>query len=255
MLKNISELGIVAAVTSVSFLIPSSVYAFSLTTYNLSQFSADPAVTGSLVGVATPLAPINTATFAPFGSSPDAGNGFGGLFTENFLLVGARVIDSTIPTDFRDNANSVAITSQLVNLTAGDIASGIGLSFRFGYNGNSTGNAGASDGDNFTIALSNTLGGSEGLGRFIGVTASNYAITNSISTILTPIITLKPGDYQLIITVNENADLLGGRSTAAGFNNIQIAPVPFEFSPALGLGVLGLGFAATQLKKAQKTAK
>jgi hypothetical protein len=244
MLKNIKEFGIVAAITSTSFLIPSSVYAFGLV-YDVNQFDN---VQG-LSGVATSAAPINNAAFV-------GGNGFANptaLFTEDFLLLGALATNTNIPTDSLKNNNSVAQSIQLVNLTAGDIINGIGLSFRFGYNGNSSGVAN-NDRDNFAISLINTSGAANGFGDFISVNAPTYSTANSISTILTSQVALQPGNYALLISVNENADVFG-RSTAAGFNNIAISPIPFEFNPAVGVGLLGLACGTNMLKKAKKAVK
>jgi hypothetical protein len=239
MLKNIKGIGIATAIASTSFLTASSAYSFGLV-YDINQFNN---VQG-LVGVATNAAPINTATFA-------GGNGYGGLFTQNFLLLGATPTDTNIPTDSLRNNNSVATSQQLITLTAADIINGVGLSFRFGYNGNSTGVVGLSDNDNFAIALINITGGANGVGNFITRNAPIYSTNTAISTILTPVINLQPGTYRLRITVNENADD-SDNSTAAGFNNIEIAPVPFEFSPVIGVGLLGLAWGANKLRKAVK---
>jgi hypothetical protein len=212
-----------------------------------------------------PNTPINQAIFGPpptLTSSRSSPDGFGngttnGFFNDTFLLLGARAIDLTIPTDFNRIVNSSAQTTVPFPLTLGDISSGLRIRYNYAFNGNSTGDSNFNDQDNFGIFLINNASPLQGTGSFITLAApGGYSRLNNVESVLTPspAAPLQPGNYFLRITVNENNDPFSN-SSAAGFNNIIIESVPFEYSQELGLFAVGGLFGAYKLRQRSKTKK
>jgi hypothetical protein len=170
-------------------------------------------------------------------ASTTGGAGFGGYFTSEFLLLGAQNSDTTIPLDNQGTINnsrndsialspSFPITQSIINNRTS-----IRVEFNYAFNGNNS----ASAFDNFEVQLydgsnlvdaspvysiSAPAGYGSGTGKAIFPTSSLLADTN----------------YQLQLTVNESTST---GSSAAGFNQITVTSVPFEFSPAQGLLAVG----------------
>jgi len=203
--------------------------------------------------------PINTGDFGT-----RTGFGTGGVtpfFTSNFLLLGASggtgqrafpplppVVDTNITTDSNRSQNNVALSIPFA-ITAADISTGgLRLEFNWAFNGNSQGIPNF-DFDNFNIILVNTAGSAFGSGFFFARDTTGYGRNNGEVALLTVANALLPGNYNIILTLNENTD--GSlNSSAAGFNNIVL--VPFEFTPLTGLFGLGAIFGASNLYKRRK---
>lgn len=193
--------------------------------------------------------------------SPD--NGFGNVFSEPFLLLGADPTDPNIPNDSRPRRNSGA-TSNTFFLSEADVDPGANLeiTFDWAFNGNATGTL--NDRDNFNILLEKTDGSAfapiferivskpdigSGYGSNIGESVS-VSGSNFISD-------FTEGDYLISISLNENRS---NNNSAAGFDNITIKNnIPFEFSPGLGLlmagGFWGVYYLLLKRRKVQLSKK
>ncbi|WP_071191046.1 hypothetical protein [Trichormus sp. NMC-1] len=202
----------------------------SFSTTNFSQ------VTGVVKNNASPSTVINTQ------ASP---NGFGNVFTSNFLLIGANTTNANIPNDSLVNNNSDA-RSNIFAVSAADAAQPITMTFNWAFNGNATGVT--NDADSFLIRII----GPTSRTFFQRTTDPNDTIPgygsgiNEIATV-TPLGTA--GNYRIQISLNEN---LSTNSSAAGFNNINISstPVPFGFSTNMSLLVFGgMFYGMNKLKK------
>ncbi|GAB4241879.1 MAG: hypothetical protein Kow0049_30890 [Stanieria sp.] len=165
---------------------------------------------------------INTGNFSN-------GSGFENHFSQDFLLLGALADDSTIPTDSLDFGNSRAVSTQFT-LSSQDVSEDLNINFKWAFNGNATGAAG--DQDNFTLSIV----GPTNQTFFTKTLPGGYGKDTSTATISAN--TLTAGNYRLRINVNENDDF-DLHSSAAGFDDIQLASVPFEFSPSQGLLLVG----------------
>lgn len=185
----------------------------------------------------------NINTTAPNDGFGDGTNGF---FDSNFLLLGADPEDN-ITNDSNQDENSTA-RSILFNLSEADVAQPIQIKFQWAFRGNSLGIA-DEDQDNFNIRLARSGGGSN---VFFSRSAPLGYNGNKNEEYTFAANTLAAGNYRMTITLNENADT--GTSSAAGFNQIEVQNVPFEFSPTTGLLMVGgfLGF--TYLKKRRQVA-
>ena len=186
--------------------------------------------------------PIDEAT------APD---GFGGAFTNDFLLLGSPTTATTIRGDGFNDSNSGA-QSSLFSITSDDITDGIVVNFNWAFNGDSPGFAGL-DQDNFSISLIKS-DSSAFASVLTSAATAGYGSGSESVTINTG--TLTAGDYRLQINLNENSSGLGTFSTAAGFNQITLenpsVSVPFEFSPSLGLIIMGGIFVTTHYAKSRK---
>jgi hypothetical protein len=174
------------------------------------------------------------------------GDGTNGFFDSNFLLLGANPGDN-ITTDSNQDENSTA-RSTTFNLSTNDVAQAVQIKFQWAFQGNSLGIP-DEDQDNFNIRLARIGGGSN---VFFSKSAPTGYGGNKNEQHTFAADTLTAGDYRMTITLNENADT--GTSSAAGFNQISVQNVPFEFSPSTGLLMVGgfLGF--TYLKKRRQVA-
>ncbi|WP_237741524.1 hypothetical protein [Anabaena sp. PCC 7108] len=181
-------------------------------------------------------------------------NGFGGLFTSNFLLLGANSNDANIPNDSLRNNNSTA-TSIPFAISSTDADQPITVTFNWAFQGNATGVI--NDADSFSIVIQNTDPNANDAAiifqRTLVTTDSipGYgSVTNQTGDII-PANSLTPGDYEILISLNENTN---NRSSAAGFNNITVStpgtPVPFGFSTNMSLLAFGgMFYGMNQLKK------
>ena len=198
--------------------------------------------TPTTVGTATGGVPIDDQ------AAPD---GFGFAFSDPFLLLGAAPTDTDIPGDSLNNANSVA-TSSTFFLSPSNLSNGTRIKFNWAFQGNSTGDSLFSDEDNFSIVLLNT--GAPQAASIFSREADDFGSgSESIFIDSTSGTGLTSGVYRLRITLNENDDIFGN-STAAGFNQISVTAVPFEFSPAMGLLAVGGLFGGSSILKRRKAA-
>jgi hypothetical protein len=188
--------------------------------------------------------------------------GFDNFFvSDDFLLLGANSTDTNITTDSRRSGNSVA-TSIPLHLNSSDLnpANGLRVNFNWVFDGNSLGNV--NDKDNFNITLTKndfsttatifdrTVDPSDSLPGYGSGSESVFLTSADFSS---PV-NATPGDYILQIALNENANLI--KSSAAGFNQISVAAVPFEFSPTQGLlAIGGLWGISTYLKRKKAVAR
>jgi len=182
-------------------------------------------------------------------------NGFGNVFTDNFLLLGANSTDANIPTDSLRNNNSVAGSIPFA-ITSTDAAQPLTVTFNWAFQGNATGNI--NDADSFSIVIQNTDPNANDIETIFQrtlVTTDTIpgygSAIGQIGTII-PGNTLTPGNYEILISLNENTTT--NRSSAAGFNNISLstpaAPVPFGFSTNTSLLVFGgMFYGMNKLKK------
>ena len=183
-------------------------------------------------GIGSPSAPpsSNINTLSPT-------DGFGNVFSEPFLLLGAEPTDPNIPNDSLNNNNSGAISNPFF-LSEADASPGrnLGITFDWAFNGNATGSPGDRDSFNiffakedfsvFEVVFPRDVSTDTGYGSNIGESA---LVSNS---------NLTEGNYQILIDLNEN---IVPNSSAAGFDNITIQTniIPFEFSPGFGLLMAG----------------
>lgn len=186
-------------------------------------------------------------------------DGFGDVFSTDFLLIGAATSDTTIPTDSLNDNNSLARSINFT-LDADDVSGTIDIDFKWAFNGNSAGLAGL-DQDNFSISLVKSDLSASALVLSKAATAGYGSGTESI-TIDSGANSLTAGDYFLQIVLNENSG--NSTSSAAGFNQITLTPdpepdpdpdptpVPFETSPTLGLLMIGGIYGVNRLRKSKK---
>ncbi len=172
-------------------------------------------------------------------------NGFGGHFSstggDTFLLLGGNDATKTIP-NTRENANSYAY-SEVFTLTAGNIASD---SLKFTFDWAFQGNVEALGSDSFEVFIYDSALTTP-TSIFKQTTFGQaYAQEETVD-----ISGFAPGDYVFYVTLNENT---GNGNTAAGFDNISVAAVPFEFSPGLGLLIVGGLFGGHTYLKRRKLA-
>ncbi|GAB4534779.1 MAG: hypothetical protein Tsb0014_21210 [Pleurocapsa sp.] len=176
-------------------------------------------------------------------------DGFGDQFSDTggntFLLLGASDPTSTInggTNAGQEDGNSVA-TSTTFEITQDNIDNGLDVSFDWAFQGN------GSAFDEFVVAITNSsftefkeLINQDSYGS--GTVDQSFDIS-SLST---------GTDYMLYVAVNE-ANNFG--NSAAGFDNISVAPtppvgVPFEFSPTLGLLIMGGLFGGSSYLKRRR---
>jgi hypothetical protein len=157
-------------------------------------------------------------------------NGFGDFFSSNYLLLGASGTDSDISAG-PNFGNHSAVTSDTFSINSVGAANPVSVRFDWAFQGSVTTSA-----DEFVITLSNTTNSTDYpvFNQESPAYRSNYGEVATVNN-------LTPGEYNLYIDLNEakgsgNSAL---RNTAAGFDNISVEAVPFEFSPAQGLLAVG----------------
>lgn len=178
-------------------------------------------------------------------------NGFGtgtkGFFDSQFLLLGAKPSDSNIPSDSLKFGASTTLSDSFT-ISADDASQDIIVKFDWAFQGNATGFL--NDLDTFAIVFS-------GIGSLNGVQvevfnrlSSQYG-SNKQESVTIGAGLLQAGDYKMGIKLVEFADL-NGQSSAAGIDNVTINSVPFEFSPATGLLLVGGFWSFSYLLKHKK---
>ena len=175
-------------------------------------------------------------------------NGFGNVFSENFLLLGGTTTATDILDDGVNSVNSTAQSSSFP-LTTADLSDNLTIDFQWAFNGNSAGIEFV-DQDNFSILLRKSDLSQEAF-VFARAAAGGYGSGTASRTINTSGLTA--GNYFLQITLNENSG--NDNSSAAGFNQISVdtvSSVPFEFSPSVGLIMMGGIFVFARYAKSRK---
>ncbi len=228
-LTNLKNLGILCTAAASLFLAATPSHAIKISFEN-TDFTT---VEGTVDNDASSTGNINSVA---------APNGFGGVFTSDYLLLGAEDSDANIGASV-DRGTSTAITTSSTLFGISSATDDITLEFDWAFQGDT------SNEDEFEVGIFGPGGfhsffllGSRMLGSKQGesVTKSGYT----------------PGTYQLAIQLNE-AGGLNSFNTAAGFDNVSadgVTPVsvPFEFSPSLGLIMMGGLFITTRYAKSRK---
>ena len=168
-------------------------------------------------------------------------NGFGNHFDDSgtFLLLGATDPNVGISSS-PGNANSSGI-SPTFDITNQNKSLGLNLAFDWAFQGDSTI-------DSFQVLIANS-----DLSQLVTAFSQNtYGSGTFTGTV--DISSLAPGtDYSVYVTLNE---AIANGNSAAGFDNIAISAVavPFEFSPGLGLLMMGGLFGGSTYLKKRKLA-
>jgi hypothetical protein len=214
-------------------------------------------------------APHNSAiennSISTIAGAPNFGGGFGDKFAsttgDTFLLLGAsntaKNINQGTTTNTANNGNrfdsnvNVDARYQSFSVDADDVQDGLNFSFDWAFRGTTT-----DFGDRFVIGFVPTgeNAGSEDFKTILsqvnygdGTFSGNASLTG-----------LTPGNYDLLISLSE-ATTIG--NSAVGFDNFAIADVPssttvpFEFSPTMGLLLVGSVFGGSSYLKRRKAAK
>ena len=166
---------------------------------------------------------------------------FGDIFADGdtFLLLGATSANANIAAS-SPNVNATATFANF-EISSDNVSDGsLNFSFDWAF-------AGDNDAlDNFFVGIGPT-GGS--VTNFVTFQASYGSGTFDQSIDISG---LTPGNYDLVVSLTEST---GPGNSAAGFDNIAISSVPFEFSPALGLFLVGGLFGGSSYLKRKKAAK
>ncbi|MDJ0898837.1 MAG: hypothetical protein QNJ55_08490 [Xenococcus sp. MO_188.B8] len=223
---NIKNLGMVFAVSASLFLAatPSHALIVNLTPIDFSN------------GGGT----IDTAPFDSGINTISGSEGFDNYFNSTYLLLGADNGDTNI-SDSPASGDSVAFTGNTFEISSTDATNGVTFAFDWAFQGTESGVQ-----DEFFISFINTtltqsfdVFNKESPGY--GEGTESLFLTN-----------LTPGDYELEITLNEAGGRNDDGNTAAGFDNITVSSVPFEFSPSVGLIMMGGIFAFSRYAKSRK---
>lgn len=257
MLKTLrNTLFIAGTISSSALLMPGLSYGIGLTVLAPGNFTtianqSSPSVTG----VATAGGTLNT-TALDTGNTRTVANqvgGFGGFFASDFVSVGG-LTNTTIGGSVR-RQNSAA-QSQTFTLGSASLAADLVLKFDFIF----AGYIGPSASSNFVIQLADSLGNTE---NFASTTLINsnpqppanngrFQSTSGIDQIgiisAANLALFAPGNFTVQIVVDEPFSSTP-TNTVAGFNNISIQTVPYEFEAIGGIGLLGLFFGVKKVRK------
>jgi len=261
----------IAGVTSILFLSSvGSSNAIGLTILSPSNFTLDTSTpSGVFDPAASPIGNLDTIFFDTTDRTQAAQallGGFEDFFTTgNFLAVGGlgtQAIGSSTRA-INTRVNSIGFT-----LSTGDFTQDLLITFDFAFAGYLGRNAKSlfsvqlSDGSvavDFIVPIELNNGVDNGAGQPI---LANGKFQSAFSTNATGIITA--ADLQanftagntFFVSINLNEDSSRPTSnTAAGFQNISVESIPFDFEPSLGIGLLGLGFGLNKVRKNWKAKK
>lgn len=193
-------------------------------------FDSDSSLNVGQVFEATPSATINT-TATP--------NGFGNFFDSNFLLLGEEPNDFATSGSLSEDITLVSTAvSNSFELTTENSGQDIVIEFDWAFQGNAEGLLDLVSIDSFEVALVSV----NALGEITSTVDLDVFATNEYGS-GTEQISIENsgliGDYAIVANVLEKTGDFDG--SAAGINNVTVNPVPFEFSPTLGLIFSGLG--------------
>ncbi len=256
-----------------SYLIfPQASHAIGLTVLNTSAFTLDAGTpTGTFDAGALNTGVLNT-TVADTGGlrnaatqqGPPGLGGFQGFFGSTFLAVGGT---GTQTIGASGKRNNTTVNSAIFTLTGADLTQDIQISLDYifsGYIG-----SGASAPSDFNVQLVDlasgtptdffspvslsTLSGSGSLGRWN--TSQGIGTTGVISgTDLTATYAATTQDFYVSLTVNEPS-ATNTTNTVAGFQNVSIQTIPFNFEPSAAIAIMGAGFGLNKLRKNLKAKK
>lgn len=255
-----------------SYLIfPQASYAIGVTVLNTSAFTLDTATpSGTFEASALSTGILNTTAAdtgaertAAIQQGPPGLGGFGGFFTSTFLAVGGT---SSQTIGASGKRNNTTVNSAIFTLTGTDLTQDLKISLDYifsGYIGN-----GVSAPSDFNVQLVdvalgiqtdffspvslNTLSSGATLGRWN--TLQGIGTTGVISgALLTANYTATTQTFYVALTVNEPSAIT--TNTVAGFQNVSIETIPFDFDPSAGIAILGAGFGLNKLRKNLKAKK
>ena len=180
-------------------------------------------------------------------------NGFGDHFSDSndntFLLLGATDPDANItgtPTNSGQASENTDAWSTTFEIDDDNLADGLDVKFDWAFQGNN------SNLDSFVVAITNS-----DFSQYLQIVEQETYDVGTVDQSF-DVSSLATGtDYRLYIALTESPI---PNNSAAGFDNISVAPtsvgVPFEFSPSLGLLMMGGLFAgSTYLKRRKLAAK
>ena len=177
-------------------------------------------------------------------------NGFGDHFSDadsnTFLLLGASDPNSTInagTNNAQEGANSLALSTNF-EIDETNRTNGLDVSFDWAFQGTND------IFDEFVVAIANS-----DFSEFQTLIEQDTYGSGTVNQSFDVSGLAAGTDYSLYVAVNE-ADNFG--NSAAGFDNITVAPtsvgVPFEFSPSLGLLMMGGLFGGHAYLKRRRSA-
>lgn len=198
---------------------------------------------------------IDDSAVSTGANSPNFGGGFGNQFNttgDTFLLLGAtntdkRINEGTTTSSTNDgnraqNATNVTATFASFAIDADDLYDGIAFSFNYAFRGTTTSNL-----DSFVIGIAPTGEGPSSPNFVPFVAQVTYGGGTFSNTVDFTGLGLSPGQYDFIISLTE-ATTAG--NSAVGFDNFVLTDVvPFDFSPSLGLLLVGVVGGASYLKR------
>ena len=234
-LTNIKNLGMLFAVSASFFLAATPSHAIT-TAFSNTDFvpSVDFNDGGVVDNDATTGGNINV------GNIPNGfGDGINGFFTKDYLLLGADDSDTNIgASDTR--GDSVAITTPTFTISSN--TDDVTLLFDWAFQGNNS----TSTDDEFSIGIIDS--GLTAFTQFFKIESPNFGSNSGESRTLSG---FDPGEYHVLIQLNE-AGGVSPLNSAVGFDNISATSVPFEFSPSVGLIMMGGIFAFSRYAKSRK---
>ena len=268
MMKAIGKsLFIAGTISSLAAVLPQVSFAIGLTPINVSDFTLDTTTSlGVFDKAASPTELLDTTLFDTSDKDKAGQDGFGGFnnffITGNFLAVGG-LGTQTIGSSSR--GNNTRVNSQSFTLSAGDLTQDLSIKFDYifagyiGRNAASNFNVQLSDGSTVVdfitpITLTNpTSNQPTNLnGKFQNVSERN--VTGVI--LAADLQAAFSGGGNLFVSINvDEPSSSTTTNTVAGFQNISVQSIPFDFDPSLGIGLLGLGFGLNKLRKNLKAKK
>lgn len=270
MLKTIgSSLFIAGAISSSAVVLPQVSLALGLTPLNVADFTLDGSTPTGIIDVAaSPIGTLDTTAFDAVDRTQAAQAGLGGFnnffTTGDFLAVGG-LGTQTIGSSTR-GANT-RVNSLGFTLSAGDFTEDLLITFDFAFAGyigrlaTSQFNVQLFDGTNTIdfiapVQLNNNAGQPSATNGRFRQTATTSVAGIIAAADLQAVFSSTPGTYFVSINVDEPSSSTT-TNTVAGFQNISIqsVPVPFDFEPSLGIGLLGLGFGLNKVRKNLKAKK
>jgi hypothetical protein len=198
---------------------------------------------------------IDNSTASIGANSPNYGGGFGNQFNttgDTFLLLGAtntdkRINEGTTTSGTNDGnrlQNNTNVTATFASFTvdADDLSQGLAFSFDYAFRGVTT-----TGFDSFAIGIAPTGEGPSSPDFVLFTGNSTYSSGTYSNTVDFTDLGLSPGQYDFIVTLTE-ATTTG--NSAVGFDNFVLTDVvPFDFSPSLGLLLVGVFGGASYLKR------
>ncbi len=232
-LISIKNFGKLCTAATAWFLLATPSHAIS-SSFSNDDFSVSGLNDGVVDNDATSGGNINSGTIP--------NDGFGGFFTQDYLLLGADDSNANIGSS-DTNGNSVAISNS--TFTVSSLTENVTLLFDWAFQGN---NATSTD-DEFSLGIiqGNNVPSYK---QFFKVESPSFG-SNLGETITLNGFT--PGEYNVLIQLNE-AGGVSPLNSAAGFDNITVTTgaVPFEFSPSLGLFLMAGIFGFSRSLKSRK---